>query len=97
MLLHEFIEKYPHLEDFSRMITTEIRQAKRPANEILYDDVDLRNYMKVSKRTTAQWREDGKIVFSKIGGKIYYKLSNILAMVDEHETQPITKTLRIRI
>lgn len=97
MLLQEFIVKYPHLEDLARLIVDEIRQATRPANEIIYDDVDLRNYLKVSKRTTAQWREDDKIINSKIGGKIFYKLSNILKMIDEHEVPTKRKKLKLTL
>lgn len=69
----------------------------RPANEIIYDDVDLRNLLKVSKRTLAYWRERGMITFSKLGGKIYYRLSDVLALLKEYEVQAVSSDLKIAL
>jgi len=63
----------------------------KPPEEVVYDDVDLRDKLKVSKRTTAYWREKGLLTFSKIGGKIFYKWSDILAFLKQNEV-PAVKT-----
>jgi hypothetical protein len=68
-----------------------------PPEQIIYDDVDLRNFLKVSKRTTAAWREQGIITFSKLGGKLYYRLSDILLMIKQHEIPAVTSNLKIAL
>jgi len=58
--------------------------SKPPEHKIL-DDVDLCNLLKISKRTSAYWRERGEITYSKLGGKIYYRLSDILELIKKNE------------
>ena len=82
-------------EELARMVRHEIQEAKRPPEEVIYDDVDLRNFLKVSKRTTASWRADGLITFSKLGGKIYYRLSDILSLLKQHEIPAVDSNLKI--
>ena len=94
MLTQDFIEKYPEFKDLVNLIRYEIQQAKRPPDQIIYDDVDLRNFLKVSKRTTAYWREKGIITFSKLGGKVFYKLSDILQLLKQNEIQSIPQNLK---
>lgn len=38
---------------------------------------DFVRMMKISKRTAQTWRDEGKIAFSQVGGKIYYNRSDI--------------------
>jgi hypothetical protein len=40
--------------------------------------------MKISKRTAQTWRDEGKISFSQVGSKIYYKLSDVEKLLQEH-------------
>jgi len=94
LLTQDFIEKYPEFKDLVNLIRYEIQQAKRPPDQIIYDDVDLRNFLKVSKRTTAYWREKGIITFSKLGGKVFYKLSDILQLLKQNEIQSIPQNLK---
>ena len=51
------LNKIPEFEELAQLIKYEIQQSKRPAEEVILDDVDLRNFLKVSKRTIAYWRE----------------------------------------
>ncbi len=69
----------------------------RPANETILDDVDVRDLLKVSKRTLAYWRERGIITFSKLGGKIYYRLSDILILLKQHEIPAVASNLKIAL
>ena len=95
MTFQEHIEKVS--EEIVRLVRHELLQAKRPPEEVIMDDVDLRNYLKVSKRTTATWREKGLITFSKLGGKIFYRLSDILTLIKENEMPSISKNLKIKL
>ena len=62
-----------------------IDQLVRPPDQIILDDVQLREMLKMSKRSTAYLREKGLITYSKIGAKIYYRLSDILLFLKINE------------
>lgn len=74
-----------------------IQKATRPSDEVILDDVDLRDFLNVSKRTTAYWREKAMITYSKLGGKIFYRLSDVLKFIAEHEIPAVTKDLKISL
>jgi len=40
--------------------------------------------LSMSKKTLQTWRDTGLIKFSKIGGKIYFKLSDINNTLEKH-------------
>jgi hypothetical protein len=40
--------------------------------------------MNISKRTAQAWRDTGMIAFSQVGSKMYYRLSDILKMLDKY-------------
>jgi hypothetical protein len=52
------------LEEILAVIRLEINKSQRPANEIILDDVDLRNLLKVSERTTAYMRPKQMITYT---------------------------------
>ncbi len=72
-----------------------IENVIRPPEQVILDDVDLRGLLKVSKRTTAYWREKGVVTFSKLGGKIYYKLSDILILLKKNELPAVACTINL--
>ena len=95
MTFGNHIEQIKTLVSQIEQLKTEFQTARRPAEETILDDVALQEMLKVSKRTTAYWREKGLITFSKLGGKIYYRLSDILALISQHEIAAVNKTLKI--
>ena len=66
-----------------------LQNVSKPPEHVIFDDIDLRNFLKVSKRTSATWREKGELTYSKFGGKIYYRLSDILTFIKKHEVAAI--------
>jgi hypothetical protein len=70
-----------------------VHNVGKPPEHIIFDDVELRNFLKVSKRTPAYWREKGEITYSKLGGKIYYRLSDVLAFIKKYEVTAIKPSL----
>jgi len=62
-------------EDFIRKL---IEKHSRPASEIILDDVDLRNLLKISRRTSLEYRKKGVYKFYKLDGKIFYILSEVI-------------------
>ncbi len=63
----------------------EIKESLQTSNqkEIIYDNQDVMQLLKVSQRTLATWREEGTIKYSKIGAKLYYKPEHIQEMLDK--------------
>lgn len=69
-----------------------IRQAKEltgnkriPLNgEYLLTDKEVSEKLKISRRTLQDYRDQGKIAYIHLGGKILYKESDIQKMLEEH-------------
>jgi hypothetical protein len=79
------------------MILQEVEQVKRPAEEIVLDDVALQKYLNISKRKTAELREQRKITYSKPDGRVYYLLSDVLSYVKKNQVKAIEDTLKIKL
>ena len=45
----------------------------------------LCNLLGVEKRTVSTWREEGIISYSKVLGKIYFKVQDIIDMLEKHK------------
>ena len=55
-----------------------------PLTEQWLDNQDISNLLHVSKRTLQNYRDNGIIPFSQIGGKIYYKASDVEKLLLKH-------------
>jgi MerR family transcriptional regulator, repressor of the yfmOP operon len=55
-----------------------------PLSDIWMDNQDVCELLHISKRTLQHYRDSGKIPFSQIGAKIYYKAADIDAFLSEH-------------
>lgn len=53
-------------------------------NESYITDEEIRKKLKVSRRTTQQWRNTGIVPYTLIGGKVLYKESNVHKMLEQH-------------
>ena len=58
-----------------------LEKKMRPANEIILDDVDLRELLNVSRRTTLNYRASGKLKYFKVEQKNFYFLSDIISFI----------------
>lgn len=65
------------------LVRLEKKQQNDP-NQIFFDNQEFIQIMNISKRTALQWRIDKIIGFSQVGNKIYYRLSDILNLLDKH-------------
>ena len=45
----------------------------------------------VSLRTAQTWRDEGKITFSQVGNKIYYKLSDVEKFIQDYRNAAFAK------
>lgn len=58
---------------------------KPPLNgERYYTDAELSKRLKVSRRTTQEWRTNGVIDYIQLGGKILYSESAITALMERN-------------
>ena len=66
------------------LIQTQLNTKGDNKKETFLDNQEFLLLMKISKRTAQTWRDEGKISFSQVGSKIYYKLSDVEKLLQEH-------------
>jgi hypothetical protein len=66
------------------------KQNKNP-EETFLDNQEFLLLMKISKRTAQTWRDEGKISFSQVGNKIYYKLADVEELLEKHYVKSFKK------
>ncbi len=81
------------LEDIS--LTLKKRQRTEP-DQIWYDNQEFLQIMNISKRTAAYWRTENVITYSQVGNKIYYRLSDIMDLL-EKSTIPANTSNNLKI
>lgn len=68
-------------------------QKKRSSidGEVLLDNQDLLQMLKISNRSLQWYRSIGKLPYYTISGKLYYKLSDVHQFIRESFNQPLPK------
>ena len=74
-------------DSFKERILNLIEKHNRPATEVILDDVDLRNLLKISRRTSLEYRKKGVYKFYKLDGKIFYILEEVIAGIKRKGSQ----------
>jgi len=59
------------------------------ADDPIIDNFRFLKLMNISGKTAQMWREKGIIGYSQIGSKIYYRVSDIRAVLEKHHKQSI--------
>lgn len=72
-------------------IHQKIHQKTLPKQEVFLDNDEFIKMMKISRRTAQTWRDEGRVSFSQVGNKIYYKLSDIEKTMDEYYNKSFSK------
>lgn len=62
--------------------------------ETFLDNQEFIQMMKISKRTAQTWRDEGKISFSQIGSKVYYKLGDVEGLIQGHYHRAFNRKLK---
>lgn len=91
MAMKENFSRWPELGEFLNEIKELLNQSKRPPDQIILDEADAIAFLKVSKRCLAKWRAEGVIPSKKLGGKIYYVLSELLDAIKNNNIIPPIK------
>jgi len=63
-------------------LTLKQKQRTEP-DQIWYDNQEFIQIMYISKRTAAYWRTENIISYSQVGNKIYYRLSDIMDLLNK--------------
>ncbi|MBP6445476.1 MAG: helix-turn-helix domain-containing protein [Saprospiraceae bacterium] len=65
-------------------IQQEVSNKQKSPVDTFIDNQEFIQIMNISKRTGQAWRDEGIISFSQIGSKIYYRMSDVQALLDKH-------------
>ena len=65
-------------------IQNQISLKSEGKKETFLDNQEFLLLLKISKRAAQTWRDEGKISFSQVGNKIYYKLSDVEKLMQEN-------------
>lgn len=76
-------------------LTLKQKQRTEP-DQIWYDNQEFLQVMNISKRTAAYWRTEKVISYSQVGNKIYYRLSDIMDLL-EKSTIPANSINNLKI
>lgn len=91
MNVFELEEKIGEFDQKLKLIIGILRERQRTnPEEVFFDNQEFLQVMNISKRTAQQWRDNGLIGFCQIGSKIYYRLTDILILLNENH-KPATK------
>ena len=60
------------------------QQQRTEPDQIWYDNQQFIQIMNISKRTAAYWRTENIVSFSQVGNKIYYRLSDIMELLNKY-------------
>lgn len=74
-------------ESIKERILNLINQHHRPADEVILDDVDIRNLLKISRRTSLEYRKKGVYKYYKLDGKTFYILAEVIAGIKKRGGQ----------
>lgn len=76
-------EEVQEIKQRLEALTIEVRNKQRnEPDQVWYDNQEFLQIMNISKRTAAYWRTENIIGYSQVGNKIYYRLSEIMALLD---------------
>ena len=76
----QFTDLMTKLDTIQNQISLKSERKK----ETFLDNQEFLLLLKISKRTAQTWRDEGKISFSQVGNKIYYKLSDVEKLMQEN-------------
>ena len=77
-------DQYTDILERIEAINTSISQNFKESNDSFIDNQEFIKLMSISKRTAQSWRDEGKVAFSQIGGKIYYRAKDLTQLLESH-------------
>lgn len=84
-------EQFEELINTVNQITESVKTKSTPKQEVFVDNEEFIKMKKISRRTAQTWRDEGKISFSQVGSKIYYKLSDVEKCMETYYNKSFSK------
>ncbi len=53
------------------------------------DNQEFCQFLKISKRTAQNYRDQGVVAFSQIESKVYYKLADVYSLLESNRVEPL--------
>ena len=84
----EIIRFFRNIESLSEILDTQAEKMRPVLNGERYmTDSELAEHLKLTRRTLADYRLNGKISYYKIGGKLLYKEKDILVLLERNRME----------
>ena len=83
----QFSELTTRLDTLQNLLSTQPDTSKKA----IMDNDEFLKFMGISKRTAQSWRDEGKISFSQVGNKIYYKMADVDKLLAENYNKSFRK------
>lgn len=77
---HEILQRLTRVEAMLKL-------KQGDPNEVFVDNQEFLQIMNVSKRTAQAWRDQKTIAFSQVGNKIYYKMGDIMKLLEKNRIE----------
>jgi len=75
---------FDEIDSLRRELKTEKSKTSKKLSETWLDNQEVMELLKISLRTLQNLRDSKSLPFSKIGGKIYYKASDVEKILNEN-------------
>ncbi len=75
------------LEEVRQIKTALIKQTVNTESDKWLDNTDVKEMLHISTRTLQRLRVSGMLKYSKIKGKIYYRLTDIYLMLEQNQAE----------
>ena len=83
----QFSELTTRLDELQNLVNNQSGTSKKG----FMDNEEFLQFMGISKRTAQSWRDEGKISFSQVGNKIYYKSADVDKLLAENYNKSFRK------
>jgi biopolymer transport protein ExbB/TolQ len=77
-------QQYKELVNRLDVLNKRLEEKQKSPNDTFLDNQEFLQLMNISKRTAQSWRDEGKVSFSQIGSKIYYRMSDVQKLLDKN-------------
>lgn len=77
-------QQYKELVNRLDKLNKQLEEKQKKPQDTFLDNQEFLQLMNISKRTAQTWRDEGKISFSQVGSKIYYRMSDVQKLLDNN-------------
>lgn len=83
-------QQYTDLVNRLETLSQKLEEKQKSPEDIFLDNQEFLQLMNISKRTAQTWRDEGKVSFSQIGSKIYYRMSDVQHLLDKNYKEALS-------